>query len=148
MTEDKIAFPPVYQLGYVVSDIEKTCQYYESTFGMKFSDVIEVDMEGAILRGKPISTKIKVAFVQSGDIQLELIQPVEGENPYTEFLAEKGDGIHHLAFQVEDMGAAKADMASKGFEPLYHHDMGVMEFAYYDTSEPGGTMIEFLCWKT
>jgi len=146
--ETGLKLPPVHQLGYVVSDIEKTCRYYESTFGMgPFSEVIDVDMDGAFLRGKPVKTKIKVAFAQSGDVQVEFIQPVEGENVYTEFLASKGDGIHHLAFQVDDMDAIKAEFAKKGFEPVFHRDMDVMEFAYFDTSEFGGLMIEFLYYK-
>ena len=151
MTEGEktgLKLPPVHQLGYVVSDIEKTCRYYESTFGMgPFSEVIDVDMDGALLRGKPVKTKIKVAFAQSGDVQVEFIQPAEGENVYTEFLASKGDGIHHLAFQVDDMDAMKAEFAKKGFEPVFQRDMGVMEFAYYDTSEYGGLMVEFLYYK-
>jgi methylmalonyl-CoA/ethylmalonyl-CoA epimerase len=140
--------PPVYQLGYVVSDIERACEYYESVFGTgPFSDVIDVNMDGAILRGRPVDTTIKVAFVQSGDVQIELIEPVEGKNLYTEFLEARGEGIHHLGYRVEDMQAMKAIFAQKVGEPVFYRDMGVMEFAYYDTSEIGGLMIEFLCFK-
>ena len=140
--------PPVYQLGYVVRDIERACKHYESVFGTgPFSDVIDVNMDGAILRGKPVDTRIKVAFVQSGDVQIELIEPVGGKNPYTEFLEARGEGIHHLAYKVEDMEAMKAVFSEKVGEPVFYRDMGVMEFAYYDTSEVGGLMIEFLCFK-
>ena len=146
--ESQFILPPVHQLGYVVRDIEKACRYYESVFGTgPFSQVIDVDMNGALLRGKPVDTKIKVAFVQSGDVQIELIQPVEGENPYTEFLEKRGEGIHHLAYRVEDMEAMKALFTEKVGEPVFHRDMGIMEFAYFDTSEVGGLMIEFLCFK-
>lgn len=147
MTEQQTQFSPICQLGYVVSDIQKTCEYYQKIFGMEFSEVIDVDMDGAILRGKPVNTKIKVAFAKSGDLELELIQPVEGENLYTEFLARNGDGIHHIAFPVDDMDAMKAEFAMKGLEPVFHKDMGVMEFAYFDTTEFGGTMTEFHYWK-
>lgn len=147
MEEKQFQFPPVHQLGYVVSDIEKTRQYYASKLGIEFSETMEVNMDGAYLRGKPVNTRIKVAFAKSGDLELELIQPVEGENPYTEFLARRGDGIHHLAFQLDDMDAGKAELARMGIEPLFHQDMGFMEFAYFDTSEPGGVMIEFIHWK-
>ena len=140
--------PPVYQLGYVVRDIERACKHYESVFGTgPFSDVIDVNMDGAILRGRPVDTRIKVAFVQSGDVQIELIEPVGGKNPYTEFLEARGEGIHHLAYKVEDMEAMKAVFSEKVGEPVFYRDMGVMEFAYYDTSEVGGLMIEFLCFK-
>lgn len=146
--ESEFRLPPVYQLGYVVKDIQKVSDYYTSTFGIgPFSPPMDVNMDGAILRGKPVKCKIKVAFANSGNLQIELIQPIEGENPYFEFLAAKGDGIHHLAFQVDDMNRVKADFARKGFEPVFHRDMGVMEFAYFDTSEPGGLWVEFLYWK-
>lgn len=146
--EAQFKLPPVYQLGFVVNDIEKTCKHYESFFGTgPFSPVIDVDMDGAILRGKPVNTKIKVAFVRSGGVEIELIQPIEGTNPYTEFLETKGEGIHHLGYQVEDMDAAKAAFRRKGREPVFSRDMGVMEFAYFDTSEAGGLMIEFLHFR-
>jgi predicted enzyme related to lactoylglutathione lyase len=142
--------PPVYQLGFVVSDIERACKHYEAVFGTgPFSQIIDVNMDGALLRGKPIDTTIKVAFVQSGGVQIELIQPVAGENLYTEFLEARGEGIHHLAYQVEaeDLEAVKAAFSEKVGESVFSRDMGIMEFAYFDTSEVGGLMIEFLCFK-
>jgi len=146
MTELKL--PPVHQLGYVVGNVDKACEFYESTYGVgPFNIVDEVDIEGVMLRGEPISTKIKVAFAKSNGIELEFIEPLEGENLYTEFLEAKGEGIHHLGFVVDDMNAWKKDFASKGFEPIFHRDMGVMEFAYFDTSMLGGLMLELLCWK-
>jgi methylmalonyl-CoA/ethylmalonyl-CoA epimerase len=146
--ESQFMLPPVCQLGYVVTDIEKACKYYESIFGTgPFSEVIDVNMDGALLRGKAVDTTIRVAFVQSGDVQIELIQPLQGKNLYTEFLETRGEGIHHLAYEVEDMAAMKAVFTEKVGEPVFSRDMGIMEFAYFDTSEVGGLMIEFLCYK-
>lgn len=146
MTDLKL--PPVYQLGYVVRDIEKACAFYEATYGVgPFQVLPEVDMDGVILRGQPVETGIKVAFAKSDKIEIEFIQPLRGKNPYTEFLDAKGDGIHHLGFLVDDMNAWKAQFAARGFEPVFHRDMGVMEFAYFDTSEVGGLMLELLQWK-
>lgn len=144
----ELKLSPVHQLGYVVADIEKACRHFEALYGMgPFSPVMDVDMSGAILRGEPVQTKIKVAFAQSGGVQVEFIQPLEGENLYTEYLAKHGDGIHHLAFTVQDMQAAKAAFAAKGLQPVFQRDMGVMEFAYYDTSDVGGLMTELLYYK-
>ena len=147
--ESQFTLPPVYQLGYVVRDIEKACRYYESVFGTgPFSNVIDVNMDGALLRGKPVETTIKVAFVDSGDVQIELIEPVVGKNLYTEFLETRGEGIHHLAYKVDDIEAVKAVYTEKVGEPVFSRDMGIMEFAYFDTSEVGGLMIEFLCFRS
>ena len=143
-----LKLPPVYQLGYVVRDIERACEFYEATYGVgPFQVIPEVIMDGAILRGKPIDTRIKVAFAKSDKVEIEFIQPLQGQNLYTEFLDAKGDGIHHLGFVVDDMNAWKAQFAARGFEPVFHRDMGVMEFAYFDTSVVGGLMLELLQWK-
>jgi len=45
------------------------------------------------------------------------------------------------------MAAWKKDFAARGFEPVFHRDMVVMEFAYFETSEVGGLMLELLQWK-
>ncbi len=146
---EKLNLPPVYQLGYVVNDIDAACKHYHSLFGIGPFDIVdEVDMEGAILRGKPISTKIKVAFAKSDKVELEFIEPLEGKNLYTEFLEAKGDGIHHLAFMVDEMETWLKSFADMGIEPIFHHDMVVMDFAYFDTSLFGGLMLELLHWKT
>ena len=108
-----VKLPKVSQLGYAVADIEKACKYYESTLGIgPFCPPFEVDMSGAVFKGKPVQTKIKVAFVQWGDVQIELIQPLDSRNPYTEYLARHGDGIHHLGFTVTDMDVMKAEFAN------------------------------------
>lgn len=146
--QSELRLPPIHQLGYVVKDIEPVAKHYESTFGIgPFSPPMDVDMTGVIFRGKPISTKIRVSFAQSGTLQVELIQPVEGDSVYTEFLEKNGDGIHHLAFEIEDMPAWKAQFAEQGLEPIFHQDMGFMEFAYFDTSYFGGLMLELTDWR-
>ncbi len=146
MTELKL--PPVYQLGYVVRNVEKACEFYEAIYGVgPFQVIPDVDMGGAILRGKPVETRIKVALAKSDKVEIEFIQPLQGKNLYTEFLDAKGDGIHHLGFVVDDMNSWKAQFAARGFEPVFHRDMGVMEFAYFDTSAVGGLMLELLQWK-
>lgn len=145
---DEFVYPPLYQLGYVVRDIENACRHFESVLKMgPFTPPAEVDMSGAIFRGKMVQTSIKVSFAQLGDVQIEFIQPVSGENPYFEYLQAYGDGIHHIAFETDNMAGAKAHFAAIGIEPVYHQDMGFMEFAYFDCSQPGGTMVEFIDWR-
>ena len=71
----KLNLPPVYQLGYVVNDVEATCKYYQTTFGIGPFDIIdEVDMDGAILRGKSVNTRMKVALGKADKVKIEFIQ--------------------------------------------------------------------------
>ena len=147
-SESAIVLPPVSQVGIVVRDIEKTAAFYYSTFGIgPFAIVPEVKFEGVILRGSPTNAKIKVAFAQSGPLQIELIQPLEGENIYTEFLDTKGEGLHHLGFQVDDFDSMLAEFKSKGIEPVFWLNLGWMAFAYLNTETIGGVMFELLWSK-
>lgn len=147
-SESAIALPPVSQVGIVVRDIEKTAAFYYSTFGVgPFAIVPEVKFEGVILRGSPTNAKIKVAFAQSGPLQIELIQPLEGENIYTEFLDTKGEGLHHLGFQVDDFDSMLAEFKSRGIEPVFWLNLGWMAFAYLNTETIGGVMFELLWSK-
>ncbi len=147
-SESAIALPAVSQVGIVVRDIEKTAAFYYSTFGVgPFAIVPEVKFEGVILRGSPTNAKIKVAFAQSGPLQIELIQPLEGENIYTEFLDTKGEGLHHLGFQVDDFDSMLAEFRTKGIEPIFWLNLGWMAFAYLNTETIGGVMFELLWSK-
>src|SRR5205814_9531167 len=59
--------------------------------------------------------KVRQAFAQVGPLELELIQPVAGDrNAYREFLEQKGGGIHHVLFEVENMEALLAAIANAG----------------------------------
>ena len=59
---------------------------------------------------------LRLARGDMGGIGLELIQPLKGRSVYGEFLEKKGEGIHHLAFMVEDLDAEIADMEKRGFK--------------------------------
>jgi methylmalonyl-CoA epimerase len=141
-----VKLPPVQQVCIVVKDIDRAIEYYTSTFGMGPFSAVDVDMEGVLLRGKPISTKIKVAFADSGPLQIELIQPVEGKNIYTEFLDSKGEGLHHLGFQVDDLDAMLAELAKEGIEPIWQQRLPQfgIAFAYLNTDRIGGVIFELI----
>ena len=142
----RVKLPPVQQACIVVKDIDRAIEYYTSTFGMGPFSVLDVDMEGVLLRGKPISAKIKVAFADSGPLQIELIQPVEGKSIYTEFLDSKGEGLHHLAFQVDDLDALLAELSKEGIEPIWHQRLPQfgIAFAYLNTARIGGVIFELI----
>jgi methylmalonyl-CoA/ethylmalonyl-CoA epimerase len=144
--EPRVKLPPVQQVSIVVEDMDRAIEYYSSIFGIGPFRVMDINLEDVLQRGKPISTKIKVAFAKSGPLQVELIQPVEGKNIYTEFLDSKGEGLHHLGFRVDDLDAMLTELAKEGIEPIFHKgypDRGTA-FAYLDSDKIGGVMFELI----
>ena len=152
MTEQqqpRVKLPPVQQIGIVVKDMDRAIEYYSSNFGWGPFQIQEVKMKGFTYRGEAGSCRLKMAIAQSGPIEIELIQVLEGETPHTEFLREKGEGLHHLRFSVDDLNAVLAQWAGEGIEPVWQHSMpeiGV-SWAYLNTDAVGGVMVELIEMK-
>jgi len=144
-----VKLPPVEQVGIVVRDLDKAIEFYGATFGWGPFEVTEVSLEGCNYRGKPTDCRMKMAMAQSSPIEIELIQVLEGETAHTEFLREKGEGIQHLRFSVDDLDGIIATYAEQGIEPVWGHSMpeiGV-SWAYFDTDKVGGVMAELIEMK-
>ena len=60
-------------------------------------------------------------FAYHGDMLIELVEVVEGETPHTEFFAARGEGVQHLAFEVEDMAGHLEALAKRGIEPTLEY---------------------------
>lgn len=91
-------------LGIAVKSLDEAIPYYENILGMKCYSIEEV-----------ADQKVKTAFFKVGQTKLELLEPTSDESPIAKFIEKRGEGIHHLAFAVED-GVANtlAEMEGKG----------------------------------
>ncbi|HEX7901701.1 MAG TPA: methylmalonyl-CoA epimerase [Planctomycetota bacterium] len=63
--------------------------------------------------------KLKVVKLKTGESVLELLEPLPGEDVVSKFLASRGEGIHHVCFEVEDVAAATAELKAKGYSPVW-----------------------------
>jgi methylmalonyl-CoA/ethylmalonyl-CoA epimerase len=133
-------------LAIVVKDIEKTVDFYTKAFGLSFEEIAEHQLPpDVITRGKPTPYTMKVTFAQMGPIRLEIVQVVEGECIYTEFLREHGEGVHHLGFEVADLEKEVANAEAQGLELICHLKMvGIMAFAHFDNVKTNGVRIELV----
>lgn len=139
----KVKLPPIEQIGIVVKDVDKAVEYCSSTFGWGPFQVREVEMEGFTYRGKTGKCRLKMAFSRSGPIEIELIEVLEGETPHTEFLRQKGEGLHHLRFRVSDFDGMMAALAGDGIHSVFQQKfVDIASFAYLDTDRIGGVIFE------
>lgn len=134
-------------VAIVVRDIEKTIDYYQSLGMGPFKTPPPVNIKKRTEHGKPGTTgsKIREAIGDMGTIRLQLIQPVEGKSIYREFLDNKGEGVHHYAFIVDDVEKAEADFVSKGVEILSSVRLeGGGGHIIVNTAVTGGVLLEFM----
>src|SRR5699024_2509592 len=76
-----------------------------------YRDVLKVNVEAT---EEVESEKVKVAFLQVGETHLELLEPLEDDSPIQKFIEKRGEGIHHVALEVDDINERLTDMSENG----------------------------------
>src|SRR5512135_3650198 len=111
------------QVGIVVRDMDRTVKYLTEIFGLGPFRFVTYPPDGRTdmaltYRGEVGHFSHRLAFARLGPIELELIQPLEGESALTEFLRKHGEGIQHIRFNTADLKPLLAYLSEKGVEPL------------------------------
>ena len=133
----------VFQLGYVYKDIEKQAKIMESVFGVsKFTMVGPLILRINYRREKAKIT-VRAAFAQYSETQLELIQLIEGDSIYKEFLDQGREGFHHVLYKVDDLKAVINKYKENGIEVIQSGRIMSSSYAYMDTEKKLGIIIEF-----
>ena len=110
-------FQDLAQIGVVVEDLDKAMAGLSEIFGIGPFSVLEDDADSQkVHRGKPGNFAARKAFVQVGPIELELIQPLRGDCIWGDFLRERGEGIHHIRFNVSSVEPVIEFMEGQGIE--------------------------------
>lgn len=92
-------------IGIAVNSLEEATKYYEEILGLKCYSVEEVKDQ-----------HVKTAFFKIGQTKIELLESTSPEGPIGKFIEKKGQGIHHIAFAVNNIETHLADAASKGIQ--------------------------------
>ena len=142
---DRSLFKHVVHLGWVVKDVERVVTYWEKLGLRGIRRAGTEAFPDLRWRGRPAPARLKRAFVGIGDLTIHWIQPIAGENAYTEFLKRRGDGIHHLAYAMPSEAKWHEQIAwfrAKGVgivqEGGWQARNGRGLFAYLDTALLGG----------
>lgn len=90
-------------IGIAVRDIQQALQVYQVALGLPVHDVIDVPDQ-----------QVRVAFLPIGESNIELVQPTTEDSGTARFLEKRGEGIHHICVQVEDIDAALAQLKAHG----------------------------------
>jgi methylmalonyl-CoA/ethylmalonyl-CoA epimerase len=143
---DKIFTPEnLYQIGIVVKDIDETIKYYERAFGFGPFEIRYVDYPTATYYGQVAGYRGKRAFFFLGPIQIELIELVDGKTIHEDFLREKGEGLNHLGFRVDNIEEAKKRAGTLGFKVIQGFTRpDHTGFAYIDSDKIGGVIFEMI----
>lgn len=90
-------------IGIAVQSLADAIPFYRDNLGMAFMGTEEVSDQ-----------KVTVAFFQIGESKIELLEPTADDSPVAKFIEKNGAGIHHIAYEVEDIEAAIAKLTADG----------------------------------
>jgi 4-hydroxyphenylpyruvate dioxygenase-like putative hemolysin len=149
----KLSLPPVSQIGVVVREVEKAVSYFSSVFGICPFTVYEWAPDKHWVMEEPSYLKLRMGKAMWGNIELELIQPLEGKSLHIDFLETYGEGLHHLGFNVPNYDEVFERFLCEGFKPLMRAESyvatydGHLKACYFDTRQIGGIIFEII-WKS
>lgn len=136
-----VALRTLDQVGIVVRDVEAAVRAFESILGIGPFWIIDWPIPGidpeATYYGKPGRWRMREAFAQIGQIQLELIQPLDGHSVFQDFLETHGPGLHHIRLLTDDFEGDTAALQKAGIA-MISSGTGVhigSQWAYFDTRE-------------
>ena len=98
----------VEHVGIAVKDLNNANVVFEKLFNQAHYKVEQVESE-----------KVSTSFFQLGDTKIELLQATHPDSPIAKFIDKRGEGIHHIAFEVEDIDAEMQRLQSEGFELIH-----------------------------
>ena len=126
--------PAIHHLGWAVRSIEKARQHFETGLGLEF-------------RGEESHPDVRVAFFGEGQVAVELLEPRGDKTSVGRFIAERGEGIHHLALKVDDVSAALAEASRHGFvaiDSAPHSGSRGTVVGLVDPLRPDGVLIQYV----
>lgn len=133
MTTRKIA-----HIGIAVSSLTEALRLYHETLGLPLHGQETVAMD-----------KVTVAFLPIGDTEIELLEPADPQSPVARHIEKRGEGIHHIAFEVDDVYESLARLKQQGYRLIDEQPRigaGGTRVAFVHPKSAGGVLIE-LCEK-
>ena len=125
-------------IGIAVKDLNKAMKKFETLLGSACYKIEEVREQ-----------KVRTAFFKIGDTKIELLESKDQQGPIGKFIEKKGEGIHHIAFEVENLIEALREMEASGFQLIDTKPRKGAEglnIAFLHPQTSGGVLIE-LCEK-
>jgi hypothetical protein len=147
MSEPSLGNNLVVQVAVIVRDIEAKSKAWSEILGLPLPNIIVTDTwdkTQAQYLGAPTQARSKLAFFDMGQLKVELIEPLGGPSTWQQHLDERGEGLHHIAFEIQGMNDKLAYLESRGIPPIQRGEYKGGRYAYVDGMEKLGTVLELL----
>jgi methylmalonyl-CoA/ethylmalonyl-CoA epimerase len=131
-----VALRNVHHVGIAVDDLDASLLLYEELFGARLEHRESVEDQG-----------VEAASLRIGESRIELLRPLGPDTPVGRFLAKRGPGVHHVAFEVDDVGAELARLRAEGaqlIDDTPRRGLFGLQVAFVHPEATGGVLAEFV----
>jgi methylmalonyl-CoA/ethylmalonyl-CoA epimerase len=131
-----VALRNVHHVGIAVDDLDASLLVYEELFGARLEHRESVEDQG-----------VEAASLRVGESRIELLRPLGPDTPVGRFLAKRGPGMHHVAFEVDDVGAELARLRAEGaqlIDDTPRRGLFGLQVAFVHPEATGGVLAEFV----
>lgn len=144
---DKLPDFKIGQVALIVKDAEKTGKNIAKLFGFKeapYEIIGDYKLANTTYMGKRTPAKAKATFYNMGQLDLEIIEPIGEPSTWNDFLQEKGEGIHHIAWFVKGIDEVTAFLEAQGMKMIQEGNWDGGKYKYFDAREQLGFILELL----
>jgi methylmalonyl-CoA/ethylmalonyl-CoA epimerase len=146
-------FKTITQVAVVTQDVESSAKRWAALLGVEVPKISttppgsEVHM---MYEGKSSNSQAKLAFLKAGQVTVELIQPLGPNTSWMKFLSEHGEGVHHIAFNVQNLAKSEGELKALGYDEIHRgrwdgdNSTSNGTYVYFDSTKDLGLMIELL----
>ena len=128
-------------VGIAVKDAEKTARWLYTIWNIGTPEVFDYEpKKEELFVGEPF--KVRLVFIKFGAFPIELLQPLDNKSIWSKFIAEKGEGIHHVALGVSNYDEMVTKLQKQKHPLLVSAIFNGERWCYFDTN-PGGMVVEF-----
>ena len=138
-------FNKVMQVGIVVRDVQASMRKWSELYGIGPWSLYNLGpgkIDNLQVRAKPVNFAMKVALAWIGQVEIELIQPLDKKSIYHEFLKKHGEGLHHLGLGTADGVGRQSFAGDRNLQPLQSGRWSNETWTYFDARRDLGFIFE------
>jgi methylmalonyl-CoA/ethylmalonyl-CoA epimerase len=138
-------FTETLQISVVVRDLEAAMETYVRDYGIGPWDIYDFNPDAVRdmrENGEPVERSWRLALAQVGQVQWELVEPLDDDSIYARFLETNGPGVHHIGVGVRDYQGTLEHLAARGHDVLLGGEYNGISFSYLSTDRDLGVITE------
>jgi len=144
--KDALGLGDPYHIGVAVRDLVEAMARFHELLGLGPWGRIDAEVP-AVFRGAETVSGVRSAFARLGSMYVELVEPTVGDFPAKTFLDERGEGIYHLGYWIDDIQAAIEAAGARGLSVDWAFPAGKPQVVYLDARATWGFHVEFVSPK-